>query len=171
MSETPSPLGYQFDYDRWRSITGNLLGGKVNTSFHKRALTVLTAAAVMTGTAVTIGAGSASAGPSATFSVGALQSDGSRTITIKTGGTVAGTVKWKATGDTLTATDSKADGYGISGYVTTSPYLIADTAGHSSPYTDTASRDLTEDKPYDFWACIGSNSAGLTCSEVYSVTS
>ncbi len=100
-----------------------------------------------------------------------MQSDGSRTITIITGGTTAGTVKWTATGDKLTATDSKADGYGISGYVTTDPYLIADTAGHASPYTATAHRDLTENRSYTFWACIGSNSAGLYCSNVYSVTS
>ncbi|MCW8384484.1 hypothetical protein [Streptomyces justiciae] len=133
-------------------------------------MTIL-ATAVMTGAALTVGAGSASAGPSAGFTVSAMASDGSRTITITTNGTTAGTVKWAATGDTLTATDSKADGYGISGYVTTDPYLIADTAGHSSPYTDTAHRDLTENKPYTFWACIGSNSAGLTCSLVYNVTS
>ncbi|MFJ8491111.1 hypothetical protein ACIRBZ_22565 [Streptomyces sp. NPDC094038] len=125
----------------------------------------------MAAAALTVGAGSASAGPSATFDVGSLQSDGSRTIVIKTGGTTAGTVKWIANGDTLTATDSKADGYGISGYVTADPYLIADTAGHSSPYTDTAHRDLTENISYTFWACIGSNSAGLTCSDVYKVTS
>ncbi|MFJ3421866.1 hypothetical protein ACIPN8_36610 [Streptomyces sp. NPDC086082] len=143
----------------------------MNSSFRKRAAAILTTAAVMTGAALTIGAGSASAGPSATFDVGALQSDGSRTIVIKTGGTTAGTVKWTANGDTLTAADSKADGYGISGYVTADPYLIADTAGHNSPYTATAHRDLTENVSYTFWACIGSNSAGLTCSNVYSVTS
>ena len=143
----------------------------MNTSIRKRAVTVLTAAAVVTGAALAIGAGPASAAPNATFSVGAMQSDGSRTITIKTGGTTAGVVKWTANGDTLTATDSKADGYGISGYVTASPYLIADTAGHNSPYTATAHRDLPEDKTYTFWACIGSNSAGLLCSDVYNVTS
>ncbi|MEU1194449.1 hypothetical protein [Streptomyces sp. NPDC005859] len=143
----------------------------MNTSIRKRAVTVLAAAALVTGTALTMGAGSASAAPSATFSVGALQSDGSRTITIKSGGTTAGTVKWTANGDTLTAADSKADSYGISGYVTADPYLIADTAGHASPYTATAHRDLTEDKSYTFWACIGSNSAGLLCSDVYKVTS
>ncbi|MEU6525105.1 hypothetical protein ABZ892_20380 [Streptomyces sp. NPDC046924] len=143
----------------------------MSTSFRKRAVTILAATAVMTGAALTMGAGAASAGPSATFSVGALQSDGSRTITIKTGGTTAGTVKWTANGDKLTATDSKADGYGISGYVTADPYLIADTAGHNSPYTATAQRNLPEDKSYTFWACIGSVSAGLTCSDVYKVTS
>ncbi|GGY17517.1 hypothetical protein [Streptomyces minutiscleroticus] len=143
----------------------------MNTSFRKRAVTVLTTAAVMTGVALTMGAGAASAGPSATFSVGAMQSDGSRTITIKTGGTTAGTVKWTANGDKLTATDSKADSFGISGYVTANPYLIADTLGHKAPYTDTAHRDLTENKTYTFWACIGNNSVGLTCSDVYNVTS
>jgi N-acetylneuraminic acid mutarotase len=134
-------------------------------------MTVL-GAAVMAGAALTMGAGSASAAPpNATFDVGGLQSDGSRTIVIKTGGTTAGTVKWTANGDTLTATDSKADGWGISGYVTTNPYLIADTGGHAAPYTDTAHKDLTENKSYTFWACIGSNSEGLRCSDVYKVTS
>lgn len=143
----------------------------MSTSFRKRAVTILATAAFMTGAALTTGAGSASAGPSASFTIGALQGDGSRTITIKTGGTTAGTVKWTADGDKLTATDSKADGYGISGYVTADPYLIADTAGHASPYMATAHRDLPENKTYTFWACIGSNSAGLTCSDVVNVTS
>lgn len=144
----------------------------MNTSIRKRAVTVLAAAAVMSGAALTMGAGSAFAGPSGvTFSVSAMASDGSRTITIKTGGTTAGTVKWTANGDKLTATDSKADGYGVSGYVTASPYLIADTSGHNSPYTATAHRDLPEDKAYTFWACIGNNSVGLTCSDIYKVTS
>ncbi|MFD9461016.1 hypothetical protein [Streptomyces sp. NPDC060027] len=126
----------------------------------------------MTGAALTLGAGSAAAGPSGiTFSVGSLQSDGSRTITIKEDGTTAGVVKWTADGDTLTAKDSYADGYGISGYVTANPYLIADTGGHNSPYTATAHRDLTENVTYTFWGCIGSNSIGLTCSNVYNVTS
>ncbi|MEU1122836.1 hypothetical protein ABZ371_04430 [Streptomyces sp. NPDC005899] len=143
----------------------------MSTSIRKRVATVLTAAAVATGAALTMGAGTASAAPSATFSVGAMQSDGSRTITVKSGGTTAGTVKWTANGDKLTAADSKADGYAISGYVTADPYLIADTSGHNSPYTATAHRDLTEDRTYTFWACIGSNSAGLLCSNVYNVTS
>ncbi|MDQ0964505.1 hypothetical protein QFZ66_008383 [Streptomyces sp. B4I13] len=143
----------------------------MNTSIRKRTVTVLATAALVTGTALTMGAGSASAAPNATFSVGALQSDGSRTITIKSGGTTAGIVKWTANGDTLTATDSKADGYGISGYVTADPYLIANTAGHASPYTATAHRDLAEDKSYTYWACIGNNSEGLLCSDVYKVTS
>jgi hypothetical protein len=143
----------------------------MNTSIRKRAITVLATAALVTGTALTMGAGSASAAPNATFSVGALQSDGSRTIVIKSGGNTAGTVKWKANGDTLSATDSKADGYGISGYVTADPYLIANTAGHASPYTDTVSRNLREDVTYTFWACIGNNSEGLLCSNVYNVTS
>jgi hypothetical protein len=142
----------------------------MNTSLRKRVTTVLATAAVFFGAALTMGAGSASAAPSATFSVSAMASDGSRTITIKTGGTTAGTVKWTANGDKLTATDSKADGYGISGYVTADPYLIADTTGHNSPYTATASRNLTEDRHYNFWACIGNNSAGLLCSNIYLVT-
>ncbi|MGW3304670.1 hypothetical protein [Streptomyces rubiginosohelvolus] len=143
----------------------------MNTSIRKRALAVFATAAVLTGAASTLGAGSAFAGPSASFTIGSLQSDGSRTITIKTGGSTAGTVKWTANGDKLTASDVKADGYGISGYVTASPYLIANTAGHNSPYTDTAQRNLPEDKAYTFWACIGNNDLGLTCSDVVKVTS
>ncbi|MFF0203389.1 hypothetical protein [Streptomyces sp. NPDC005017] len=149
----------------------SILGGKLTTSFRNRAMTVLTAAAVMTGAAMTLGAGNAVAGPNASFSVSGMAADGSRTITIKTGGTTAGVVKWTANGDKLTASDSKSDGYGVSGYVTANPYLIADTSGHTAPYTDTAQRDLRENRTYTFWACIGSNSAGLTCSEVYDVTS
>ncbi|MFF1926180.1 hypothetical protein ACFVW8_37145 [Streptomyces sp. NPDC058221] len=143
----------------------------MTTSIRKRALTVLTTAAVVTGAALTMGAGSASAAPTASFTVSGMASDGSRSIVIKTGGTTAGTVKWTANGDKLTAKDSKADGYGISGYVTANPYLIADTGGHNSPYTATAHRNLAENKTYTFWACIGSNSAGLYCSKVYNVTS
>lgn len=142
----------------------------MSTSFRKRVAVVFTAAVLMTGSALTIGAGPASAGPAATFEVGALQSDGSRTIVIKTGGTTAGTIKWTANGDTLTATDSKADGHGVSGYINTvNPYLIANTAGHSSPYTDTAHRDLPENQGELLFACIGNNSDGLTCSGNYNI--
>lgn len=143
----------------------------MKTSMRKRARTVLAAAAVLTGAASTLGAGSAFAGPSASFTIGSMQSDGSRTMTIKTGGTTAGTVKWTANGDKLTASDVKADGHGISGYVTANPYLIANTAGHNSPYTDTAQRNLPENTTYTFWACIGNNDVGLTCSNVVNVTS
>ncbi|MCK1794725.1 hypothetical protein MTQ01_01520 [Streptomyces sp. XM4193] len=143
----------------------------MNASIRKRALTVFATAAVLAGGTSMLGAGSAYAGPSATFSIGSLQGDGSRTITVKTGGSTAGTVKWTANGDKLTASDVKADGHGISGYVTANPYLIANTAGHNSPYTDTAQRNLPEDKVYTFWACIGNNNVGLTCSDVVKVTS
>ncbi|MEU1514750.1 hypothetical protein ABZ490_21725 [Streptomyces sp. NPDC005811] len=124
------------------------------------------------GLVVALGAGTASAGPSGVrFDVGAKQSDGSRKISVYLNNVYAGYGQWTADGDTLTAHDASADGYGIGAYLSTSPVREAGTFGYSSPFTRNVGGNLTEDKPYTFWVCIGSNSVGLTCSDVYSVTS
>ena len=136
--------------------------------FSAKALGTVAAA----GMVLAIGAGTAAAGPSGvTFDVGAKASDGSRTIKVYRNGDYVGVGKWTANGDTLSATDSYADGYGIGAYLGTSPVREAGTFGHSSPYTKSVGGNLGEDHTYTFWVCIGSNSIGLTCSDVYNVTS
>ncbi|WP_051865451.1 hypothetical protein [Streptomyces griseus] len=123
------------------------------------------------GLIMAMGAGPAAAGPSGVrFDVGPKLSDGSREIDVYLNNRYAGYGKWTANGDTLTAHDSLGDGYGIGAYLSTSPVREADTFGKSSPFTRNVGGNLTEDKAYSFWVCIGNNSSGLTCSDVYPVT-
>jgi hypothetical protein len=125
-----------------------------------------------TGLILAVGAGTAAAGPSGVrFSVGDKQSDGSRKISIYVNNVYAGYGQWTANGDTLTAHDADADGFGVGAYLSTDPVREAGTFGYSSPFTRNVGGNLGEDKPYKFWVCIGSNSIGLTCSDMYSVTS
>lgn len=144
----------------------------MNISLRKRSVMALGTAAVTAGLVLGLGAGTAAAGPSGvTFKDGGLESDGSRTVSVYLNGKYAGKGWWKANGDTLYATDQLADGYGIGAYLGTSPVREAGTFGHSSPYTASKGGDLGENKSYTFWVCIGSNSAGLTCSDIYTAKS
>lgn len=144
----------------------------MSISIGKRAAKLLTTVGVTIGLVLTVGAGTAAAGPSnVDFSVSAQQSDGSRSAVIYHNGRAVGSAYWRATGDELEAVDVYGDGYGISAYLSTSPVRVADTLGHSAPYTKTVGGNLTENRPYTFWVCIGNNSSGLTCSNTYSVTS
>lgn len=141
-------------------------------SLGRKSAQVLGTVAATAGLVFTVGAGTAAAGPSGVrFDVGPKLSDGSREIDVYLNNRYAGYGKWTANGDTLTAHDSLADGYGIGAYLGTNPVREAGTFGKSSPYTKNVGGDLPEDRNYTFWVCIGSNSIGLTCSEVYSVTS
>lgn len=141
-------------------------------SMSKRSARLLGTVAAAAGLVVSIGAGTASAGPSGiTFNVGSMQSDGSRSVLISRGNVVLGSAYWTANGDTLKAVDVEADGYGIGAYLGTSPVREAGTFGKNSPIQVNVGGDLPEDKTYTFWACIGNNSVGLTCSGVYNVTS
>ncbi|MFG1668184.1 hypothetical protein [Streptomyces sp. Y7] len=141
-------------------------------SLGRKSAHILGTAVATAGLVLSIGAGTAAAGPSGVrFDVGPKLSDGSREIDIYLNNKYAGYGKWTANGDTLTAHDSAADGYGIGAYLGTNPVREAGTFGKSAPFTKNVGGDLGEDKNYNFWVCIGSNSAGLTCSDVYSVTS
>lgn len=139
----------------------------------KRMGTVLAAAAVMTGVTLTVGASGATAATpqNVRFFVSSMDSDGSRTIGIYIGNTHAGQVYWTANGDELKAIDASSDTFGIYGYLGTSPVREVSTYGHKAPYTATKGGNLTENKSYNFWACIGTDTGGLVCSDVYKVTS
>ena len=65
------------------------------------------------------------------------------------------------TGDTVTACDSNADGWGVQAELDINPVpgtfsvdRIASTRGHNSPYCDDASGDLKEDTPVDLRVCL-----------------
>ncbi|MBN0046611.1 hypothetical protein JS756_21385 [Streptomyces actuosus] len=144
----------------------------MNISLHKRSAKALGTVVATAGLLLGAGAGTAAAGPSGvTFKAGSMQSDGSRSISVHRNGHYVGKGWWKANGDTLYATDSYADGYGVSAYLGTAPVRVADTLGHHSPYTKSVGGNLREDRRYTFWVCIGNNKAGLTCSDIYTVTS
>ncbi|MFJ1902043.1 MULTISPECIES: hypothetical protein [unclassified Streptomyces] len=142
-------------------------------SMRRRAKTVMIVAAVMTTATMTIGSGTASAAipNNVRFMDTGMQGDGSRSMAIYVNGTLSGTAYWKANGDTLQAVDPHSDGWGIYTYLGTSPVREVTTYGHKAPYTATKGGNLPEDKKYTWWACIGSDTGGLVCSDLYNVTS
>ncbi|MEV6618134.1 hypothetical protein AB0N31_30590 [Streptomyces sp. NPDC051051] len=144
----------------------------MSSSLHKRAAAVLAATGLMMGAAVTAGASTASAAvpTGVEFRATDMQSDGSRSVLVIDNGRAVGAAHWHADGDYLEVVDTHADGFGVAGYLSTSPIREASTYGHSSPYTVTKGGNLTEDKRYKFWVCFG-GSAGQLCSPQYNVTS
>ncbi|MEV6112494.1 hypothetical protein AB0L59_08175 [Streptomyces sp. NPDC052109] len=143
----------------------------MNISLKKNSARILATVAA-TGLALTVSAGNAAAGPSGVrFSVGSMNSDGSRVIGIIVDGRYAGSAEWKANGDTLEAGDTTADGYGVGAYLGTNPVREATTFGLASPVWKSKGGDLPENHTYTFWACIGNNSIGLTWSDVVNVKS
>ncbi|KUO14113.1 hypothetical protein ACWDDN_01565 [Streptomyces griseoruber] len=135
-------------------------------------MNLLTATVITVGAVMTVGSGTASAAvpENVRFYDSGKMSDGSRFVEVFVNGTYSGIGYWHADGDTLEAVDPHPDGFGIAAYLSTSPVREASTYGHSSPYTAKTGGNLTEDKSYKFWVCIGGN-AGQKCSDQYSVTS
>lgn len=137
-----------------------------------RIVTVLTAATIAF-TGMTVSASNAfAAPPSASFDVGAMQADGSRYIWIYRNGKLAGAGGWQANGDLLLVSDRASDGYYITAHMSNSSYARnLSSAGYPSPSDRQLGGNIAEDKTYYFWTCIGSNTAGLTCSDMWKITS
>lgn len=142
----------------------------MNISMRKRAATVLTAAAIMVGGTMTVGASTAAAAgipPNVKFYYNNL-GGGTYGIIGYSGNSVVGTGYWYADGDKLQAVDPSRDGYGIAAYLGTSPVREASTYGHNSPYTATKTGNLPEGRKYSFWICLGGND-GQICSDTLTV--
>ncbi|MFE1024820.1 hypothetical protein ACFW5I_09670 [Streptomyces sp. NPDC058818] len=130
----------------------------------RRRVAALLTAAVVSGSIVLTGAGTAAAAEPSVRFVG-----GSEAISIFVNGKFAGAAYWKANGDTLQATDSTADGYYVAAYLGTNPVREASTDGHASPYTATKTGNLPEGNKYNFWACVGKGSF-FRCSPIWTAT-
>ncbi|GAA0461246.1 hypothetical protein ACFQ2B_34050 [Streptomyces stramineus] len=141
----------------------------MQTSTRNRIAAVFAATAMTVGCAVSLGAGSAAAAPSAEFSAHAMQSDGSRSIYIKRNGKVVGAGKWIANGDILRAEDDESDGYYITAVLSTGRDV--NTKGKPAPSKVDDAGNLPENKSYTMFVCIGNDSSGLHCSGNYSVKS
>ncbi|MBP2401494.1 hypothetical protein SNS2_0022 [Streptomyces netropsis] len=141
----------------------------MQASTRNRIAATFSAAAMLVGCAVTLGAGSAVAAPSAEFSAHPMQSDGSRSIYVKRNGKVVGAGKWIANGDILRAEDQESDGYYITAVLSTGRDV--NTKGKPAPSKADDAGNLPEDKTYTMFVCIGNDSTGLHCSGNYSVRS
>ncbi|MGW0393854.1 hypothetical protein ACWDYJ_23730 [Streptomyces sp. NPDC003042] len=124
----------------------------------KRATALLAATAVFTGTALTMGASTASAAPTFTFYA---TPDGGKDFTIRVynNGKLAGGGYWTAdpiagiqTGDTLVAWDGLADGYGITAHLSTG--RVASTRGSNAPAHEAVTGNLPEGNAYNMWVCV-----------------
>ncbi|MEU1405455.1 hypothetical protein ABZ471_24375 [Streptomyces sp. NPDC005728] len=142
----------------------------MRVSLRKRTAVAFAATMLMTGSAMALGASSASAAvpQNVTFWHGPMGSDGSYNIGVYVNGKLAGETYWKADGDSLSAVDPTPDGWGVGAYLSTSPVREAGTFGHGSPYTATKGGNLPEGHHYKMWACVG-GSGGLICSDMYDV--
>ncbi|MFJ8828204.1 hypothetical protein ACIREE_41615 [Streptomyces sp. NPDC102467] len=131
-----------------------------------RVVALVTAVAALSGAAVTMGSGTASASD-AVFEISATAADGSRTIKYYTNSSSpAGVGQWQANGDTLIAKDLAADGFGFEARLSTG--RVASTRGLNSPVTVKKTGDLPEGNWYTLQLCRvkGTNSY---CSGAYSV--
>jgi hypothetical protein len=138
----------------------------------KRAQTVLAAAAVLTGLTLSVGATGASAATPQNVKFFWTGTGGSfQGIGIYVNGKHSGEVYWHPNGDTLEAVDVNGDGFGVYGYLGTSPVRELSTYGHKAPYRTTKGGNLPENHTYTFWACIGTDTGGLVCSDIYKVKS
>ncbi|MFI0446269.1 hypothetical protein [Actinomadura sp. 6N118] len=108
--------------------------------------------------ALLAGAPAASAAPNFTFNYD--PTNNGYNIYPYNGSTIVGAGLWlkdpsgSYPGDTLVASDTQADGYGVETHLTTSPQRIASTRGHSARYDDYASGNLREGAKYYMYVCM-----------------
>ncbi|MEU9092503.1 hypothetical protein ACIOEW_11960 [Streptomyces sp. NPDC087901] len=144
----------------------------MRSTVRNRVAALFTATAILAGSAITLGAGSASAAPTVTLKVNGNWEDGkSRDIEAYVGGKYAGEGQWQANGDTLWATDQLADGYGIYAELQmdwVEPLRRVTTQGHASPYTVQQTGNLPEGAFFQLKVCV-KNSSYSKCSGLYSV--
>jgi hypothetical protein len=132
--------------------------------------------AVVGAATLTAGLVVAAANPAAaaedTFTFTTLGTQGSKAFSIgvrnATEGANAGYAAWEGDGDSLTAYDGLADGYGIVAHL--SDGRVASTAGQSSPITVTKTGNLPENVTYKLWVCAVKGSWSH-CSSKYDVLS
>lgn len=129
--------------------------------FRSRAATLLATSALVVGSALLGGAGSASAADNYTYAT---------LYTISSNGfqVVAGGAIWSMDptggnpGDALRAQDVYADGAGIVAHLSTGRKVS--TAGHASPYTTPwKTGNLEEAHFYQIWACFVSGGVEYGC--------
>ncbi|MGA5503270.1 hypothetical protein [Streptomyces umbrinus] len=140
-------------------------------------LGALTGVAALAAGLVVAGAIPAAAEDSFTFGSAVTFPSGNVYMSVRnnTEGATAGTIQWWADpdaeagtpGDTLVATDSLTDGYGIEAHLSTG--RVASTEGHSAPYTVQDGGNLTEGNKYTMWVCVVKGTFSK-CSGKVSVT-
>ncbi|WP_369036152.1 hypothetical protein [Streptomyces adonidis] len=129
-------------------------------------LGVLTSVFALAAGLVAVGATPAAAEDAFSFGGLSIPSAKSYQITVEneTRGVQSGYAMWQGDGDTLTARDGLADGYGIVAHLSTG--RVASTAGQTSPITVNVTGDLPENVTYKMWVCVVKGSWSKCSSKI-----